>query len=99
MQLTALIPLRVIIIALLAGSFAISANILSFVMIGKINERVPESGRISFFWWGAEVRKRYKHLYPAGKLALLSDLCLLLMVLCFLLLIKFWVFGNSSGGE
>jgi hypothetical protein len=99
MQLTTLIPLRVIVIALLAGSFAIFANMLSFVMIGKINERVPESERISYFWWGTEVRKRYKHLYPAGKLSLLADLCLILMVVCFLLLVKFWVFGSSSGGR
>jgi len=43
---------------------------VSFIMIGKINERVPESERISYFWWGTEVRKRYKQLYPASKLAL-----------------------------
>jgi hypothetical protein len=69
---------------------------LSFVMIGKINERVPENERISYFWWSAEVRKRYKLLCPASKLALLADLFLILMVLCFLLLIRFWVFGSSS---
>jgi len=96
MQLTTLIPLRVIVIALLGGSFAIFANMLSFIMIGKINERVPENERISYFWWGTEVRKRYKQLYPASKLALLADLFLILLVLCFLLLIRFWVFGSSS---
>ncbi len=94
MQLTTLIPLRVIVIALLGGSFAIFANMLSFIMIGKINERVPENERISYVWWGTEVRRRYKQLYPAGKLALPADLCLILMVLFFLLLIKFWVFGK-----
>jgi hypothetical protein len=96
MQLTTIIPLRVIVIALLGGSFAIFANMLSFIMIGKINERVPENERISYFWWGTEVRKKYKQLYPASKLTLLRDLLLILMVLCFLLLIRFWVFGSSS---
>ena len=96
MQLTTLVPLRVIVIALLGGFFAIFANMVSFIMIGKINERVPESERISYFWWGTEVRKRYKQLYPASKLALLADLFLILLVLCFLLLIRFWVFGSSS---
>jgi hypothetical protein len=95
-QLTTLVPLRVIVIALLGGSFAIFANMLSFIMIGKINERVPESERISYFWWGTKVRKRYKQLYTASKLALLADVCLVLMVLSFLLLIRFWVFGSSS---
>jgi hypothetical protein len=99
MQLTTLIPLRVIVIALLGGSFAIFANMLSFIMIGKINERGPENERISYFWWGTEVRKRYKQLYPASKLALLADVCLVLMVISFLLLIRFWVFGTSSAGK
>jgi hypothetical protein len=72
---------------------------LSFIMIGKINERVPESERMSHFWWGTEVRKRYERLYPAGKLALLATVCLIFMVLCFLLLIRFWVFGSPSAGK
>lgn len=97
MQLTTLVPLRVILIALLGGSFAVLANMLSFIMIGKINDRVLENERISYFWWGTEVRNRYKQLYPGSKLALLADLCLVLIVLCFLLLIRFWVFGSSGG--
>jgi hypothetical protein len=96
MRLTTLITLRVIAIALLGGSFAIFANMLSFIMIGKINERAPENERTSYFWWGTEVRKRYKQFYPASKLALLADLCLVLMVLSFMLLVRFWVFRNSS---
>jgi hypothetical protein len=96
MRLTTLIPLRVIAIALLGGSFAIFANMLSFIMIGKINERAPENERTFYFWWGTEVRKRYKQFYPASKLALLADLCLVLMVLSFMLLVRFWVFRNSS---
>ena len=99
MQLTTFVPLPVILIALLGGSFAIFANMVSFIMIGKINERVPENEQISYLWWGTEVRRRYKQLYPAGKLALLADLCLILMVLFFLLLIKFWVFGSSSAAK
>jgi hypothetical protein len=67
--------------------------LISFVMIGKINERVPESERISYFWWGTEVRKRFKRLYPDSKLTLLLDLCLVLMVVCFALLLRVWVFS------
>jgi hypothetical protein len=98
-QLTALVPLRVIITGCLMGSFAVLGNMLYFMMIGKINERVPENERISYFWWGTGVRKRYKQLYPASKLALLADLCVILMVPCFLFLIRFWVFGSSSAGK
>jgi len=30
---------------------------------------------------------------------MLADFCLTLMVLCFLLLIRFWVFGNYFAGK
>ena len=66
---------------------------ISFVMIGKINERVPESNRISYFWWGTEVRKKFKQLYPESKLSLLLNLCVILMAVCFLLLLWVWVFA------
>jgi len=57
MQLTLPFTVRDIVIALIGGSFAIFSNMLSFIIIGKINERVPESERISYFWWGTEIRK------------------------------------------
>jgi hypothetical protein len=64
---------------------------ISYIMIGKINERVPESERISYLWWGTEVRKRFKELYPGNRLVLLLDSCLVAMIVAFILLIKFWV--------
>ena len=84
---------RAIVVALIGGSFAIFANMISFDMIGKINERAPENERISYFWWGTEVRKRFKELYPESRLTLLLDLCVILMVICFLVLLRVWVFN------
>jgi len=98
-QLTPLVPLHVIIAGCLIGSFAVLGNMLYFMMIGKINERVSENERISYFWWGTEVRNRYKQIYPSSKLVLLADLCVIFMVLCFLFLIRFWVFGSSFAGK
>jgi hypothetical protein len=72
-------------------SAAVLANMISYIMIGKINERVPESERISYLWWGTEVRKRFKELYPGNRLVLLLDSCLVAMIVAFILLIKFWV--------
>jgi hypothetical protein len=63
------------------------------MMIGKINERLPESERISYFWWGTEVRKRFKQLYPGNRLVFLLDSCAVMMILCFIFLIRFWVFS------
>ena len=99
MQLTTLIPLPVIILACLGGSFAVLANMLSFVMIGKINETRAENERISYFWWGTEMRKRFKQLYPENRLTYLLDSCVVLMVLCFALLIRLWVFGSPPPGK
>ena len=66
---------------------------ISLMMIGKINERLPENERISYFWWGTEVRKRFKQLYPGNRLVLLLDSCVVMMILSFILLIRFWVFS------
>jgi hypothetical protein len=93
MQLMALISTPVLIAGCLLASCAVLANLLSFMMIGKINERVSESDRISYFRWGTDVRRRFKQLYPGDRLVLLLDSCVVLMVLCFIFLIRFWVFG------
>jgi hypothetical protein len=95
-QLTLPILSRAALIMLSAGSFAIFANLISFAMIGKINERVPQNERISYFWWGTEVRSKFRKLYPESKLTRLLDLCFALMAVCFALLIRFWVFANPG---
>ena len=92
-QLMSPFTVRAIVVALIGGSFAIFANMISFVMIGKINERVPEKERISYFWWGTEARKRFKELYPESKLTILLNLCVILMVVCFLVLLRVWAFN------
>lgn len=75
------------------ASSAILANMLSFVMIGKLNERLSEQERISYLWWGTEVQKRFAQLYPGSGLVRLLDCCVVIMVICFIALIRFWVFG------
>lgn len=69
------------------------ANMISVVMIGKINEHVSENGRVSYLWWGANARKKFRQLYPCNRLVLALDSCVCIMVLCFILAIRFWVFG------
>ncbi len=93
MQLTIHISWPVIFAGCLGASAAILANMISLMMIGKINERVPESERISYLWWGTEVRKRFKQLYPGNRRVLLLDSCVVMMILCFIFLIRFWVFS------
>jgi hypothetical protein len=92
MQLAATLSIPAIVFACLFGSFAIFANALCFIMIGKINERVPETERISYLCWGTDVRREFKQLCPGNKLVLLLDSFTVLMILCFVGGLKFWVF-------
>jgi hypothetical protein len=94
MQLTFPISLPVLIASCLFATFAILANMISLVMIGKLNERIQDGKRLSYFSWGTEVRKRFKQLYPGSRLVFLLDSCLFLMILCFLFLaVRDLVFG------
>ena len=62
------------------------ANTVPVVMIGKINERVPDNERISCLRWGTEVRRRFKELSPRNRLVVVLDSCVLAMILSFVLL-------------
>ncbi len=93
MQLTAQIPLPAIIAVCLMATAAVLVNVIYFVMIGKINTMLPARERISYFWWGTGARKRFKQLYPGNKIVLLLDSCVVLMILSFILVIRFWVFS------
>ena len=93
MQLIAQISWPIVLAVCLGATATVLANMISFIMIGKINERLSEKERISYLWWGTEVRKRFKHLYPGNRLILLLDSCFAMMVLCLIFLIRFWVFS------
>jgi hypothetical protein len=92
MQLVTQTSLPVLLAACLVASVAIMANMICFTMIGKINERLPESERVSYFWWGTQVRTKFKRLYPTSRLVLLLDSCVVMMIFCFIFLVRFWVF-------
>ncbi len=77
----------------MGGAAAFSANIISMVMIRKINARLPSGERISYYWWGGEIRARFKRAFPNDKLVLLHDCCVVAMGLSFLALLRFWVFN------
>jgi hypothetical protein len=87
------LSLPVIMLGCLGGSAAVLANLFSFMMIGKINERLPDNERVSYLWWGTNVRARFKQLYPGDRLVFLLDCSVGLMVLSFIVLIRLWVFG------
>jgi hypothetical protein len=93
MQLMQQISWPVIIAGCLGATAAVFANMISLAMIGKINSRLPDGEKLSYLWWGTEVRKRFKQLFPGDKLIFLLDACVVVMILSFIGVIRFWVFG------
>ena len=75
----------------LGATGAVLANMISFIMIGKINEKVPENERMSYIGSGTNVRQRFKQLYPGNKLLYILNACIAMMVLAFIVSIKFFV--------
>lgn len=67
---------------------------VSFIMIGKVNERLPVAERISYLWGTPRVRTRFRRLYPGSRLILLHDSCIVILVLCFIALLRLWVFNQ-----
>jgi len=90
--MTHISPVAIVAVCL-GGLSALLANLISFTMIDKINELSPEEKRISYFWWGTEVRKRFKQLYPKNRLTFALDSCMALMLVSFVLIVRYWVFG------
>lgn len=92
MQYMIQIPLSVILAMGIWPSAVILANILSFVMTNKINQKIPVDERIPPLGSRTNIRQRFRQLYPGNKLILFYDACLVIMLLSFLVVVKFWVF-------
>jgi hypothetical protein len=85
---------QTLIIGAIGGGFAVMANMLALVMVGQINEIVPEKERISYWGWGMGIGRKHKRLYPQSKLVYFFELCLVLTVICFPILL--WSMGGLS---
>jgi hypothetical protein len=84
---------QVVTVACIGAGCALTANLLSFKMIEKLNNKLPEQRQISYLWWGTEVRRDYKQMYARDGIVIVHDLCLAGVVLSFLLALKYWVFA------
>jgi hypothetical protein len=73
----------VLILGLVGGGFAVAANMLALMMIGQINQNLPEGKRLSYVWWGIGIRKMHRRLFPKSMLVLLFDICGILAGGCF----------------
>jgi len=86
------VPLAAIVTAVIGGISGLTANLAALEMAGKINEKLPESKRMSEIWWDSTVRRKFKALYPGDRLVWWYDQFFPVGLLCFLVLLKVWVF-------
>lgn len=87
------IPWQMVPIASVGAASTLTANLLSFKMIEKVNAALPEQQQISYFWWSTEVRQKYKQMYGRDAIVAVHDLCLIAMGVTFLLALRYWVFA------
>jgi hypothetical protein len=69
-------------------------NLIAFTIIGQINQKVPDDQHVDFFFWGTEIKKKHRALYPDSKLVLAMNICGSLMVVTFLVL-SWFVFHSK----
>jgi hypothetical protein len=80
-----------IMLGVVGGAFAFTANMLALAIIDQINQKVPEGERVDWIRWGG-IRKKHRKLYPESRLVLAMDICGALMVLAFIAAI--WLTGR-----
>jgi len=82
------VPLRLIMILAFGGTSAIVANMLTLIMIGQVNRKLPENEQISYVLWGiGNVFRCHRRFYPQSYLVHLSVACGVVMVAAFAALV------------
>ena len=76
--------IKMIVVALIGGVFALAANLRAFTIIDQINQKVPEGQKVDWFFWGTEIKKRHRALYPDSKLVPGLNILTWLLVATFL---------------
>lgn len=76
-------------------SLMLLANFLLYIMIGRVNVKLPEEQRIGYFWFdlGKNIRvlREYRRLYPDSALGILA---VILFFVSIAFVIAFaWKFG------
>src|SRR5579859_2936679 len=88
--------LLLIAIGILVAGSTLAANLIAVSMVNRINQKLPSSDQMSYISWDSSVRRKFNSLYPGDNLVRYYDLCFVLMVIGFLLVLRFCVFGYYS---
>jgi predicted SpoU family rRNA methylase len=60
--------IEMVVASLIGGRFALAANLVAFTMIDQINQKAPEGQKVHLFFWGTEINKKHRAIYPDSKL-------------------------------
>jgi hypothetical protein len=88
------VSIPTLIVLVIGGGLAFTGNMVAYVIIGQINQKLSENERLGYWGWDLTIRKKHKQLYPASKLVYLFDVCGIAMVACFPILL--WTMGVFS---
>ena len=83
------IPLKTILLLALGASAAIVANMLTVIMIGQVNRKLPEKEQISYVSWDiGKVFHFHRAFYPRSKFIHLIAICGAVMLASFVVLVS-----------
>jgi len=85
-------PIWALIAMAIGASAALLANMLALIIVGQINQVLPEKERTSYLWHDLRIRGRHRRLYPNSKLVNFLDICIFSMFVSFV----FFVFLMRS---
>lgn len=75
----------------MAATFVIVANLITYAMLGQINAKLPERERLSYLGFhlakNRRISKLYRHLYPNARLLWVSRGCFIMALGCMLFVI------------
>ena len=77
-------PIRSLVAIGVGASAALLANMLALMIVGQINQALPQNQHTSYLWYDLRIRKRHRQLYPNSKLVFLLDMCIFAMFMSFL---------------
>ena len=56
------ISIPTLLVIAIGGGFAIAGNMMAYVMVGQINQKLAESERLSYWGWDLTIRRKHKQL-------------------------------------
>jgi hypothetical protein len=57
---------RLLVVGLIGGGIAFTANMLAFAIIDEINQKLPKESQVSLVWYGNEIKNSIVRCIPTA---------------------------------